>query len=100
MILLALLAAPAVPSHAPRARAKESVTIPLAAPVESVATVRGHILNCRASPSLDAEIIVGIPRDSHISVRSDKGEWRHVTTKKGKVCWVAARYISGDPEPQ
>ncbi|MBV9967493.1 MAG: SH3 domain-containing protein [Alphaproteobacteria bacterium] len=98
MLLLALFV---TASHAtkPTVHVGKSVTVSLAAPVESIATVRGHVLNCRQTPSMDAPIILGLPRDAHVSVRSDKGGWRHVTTKKGKVCWVASEYLAGEPEP-
>ena len=99
MLALALLATAAHAVTPATQHQGKSVTVSLAAPVESVATVQGHILNCRQAPSLAAPILLGLPRDSHISVRSDKGEWRHVTTKKGKVCWVASRYLAGEPEP-
>ena len=99
MLALALLATAAHVAKSPPQHQGKSVTVALAAPVESVATVRGHTLNCRESPSLAAPILLGLPRDTHLSVRSDKRGWRHVTTKKGKVCWVSSKYLAGDPEP-
>ena len=92
-LVLALLAI-AAQSPPPKPAAKgHSVTIQLDPPVGGRAYVIGHLLNCRAKPELDAQIVTTIPMGSAVSVRKQSGDWQMLKLKS-KSCWSHTRFLS------
>lgn len=53
-------------------------------------------LNCRLSPSPNAEVVARLAQGETVE-RVERGEaWSRVETARGALCWAATRYLAAD----
>ncbi|HEY8487862.1 MAG TPA: N-acetylmuramoyl-L-alanine amidase [Thermaerobacter sp.] len=65
-----------------------------AGPVPAQAIVTGSLLNLRAGPGTEFEVIDRIPQATVVTLRTKQGGWFEVQAPSGRTGWVAGEYLT------
>jgi uncharacterized protein YraI len=68
------------------------VSRPSSEPKPTLVLVTAHKLNCRASPSTEAQLVGVAERGETLTLVGQSGSWRRVQLR-GAACWVSGDYL-------
>ena len=92
LLLLAACSAPPAPQTAP--------VQPVAPQPLGPARVSATALNVRAEPSVDADVLTTLRRNTALTLLEERAGWYSVKLASGQVGWVSAQYVSLGDAPK
>lgn len=98
VLLFAACAAPPppAPTPVPQPPAPAAQPQPSAETATGSGRVNASVLNVRADPSLNGEIVGHARRGERVTILGESGEWLRVRTGSGEIGWVSSQHVARD----